>query len=338
MILPVFLYGQPVLRKEAEDVPKDYPDLKQLVANMFETMYNADGVGLAAPQVGLSIRLVVIDGDVMGDDFPECKGFKRALINPEFLERSEEEIAMEEGCLSLPGIHEKVSRSKTVRVRYWDENWEEHEEVVEGFAARIVQHECEHLTGHVFIDNVSAIRRQLNKGKLNSIIKGLQAYQDALKAGIQEYKKKIISDIEPLLHIYTAKILQQKFNGKSIYIHSSENVQDIQFVNSAQDNQDILYSMSSGQLSAVALSFLLCMNQAYGADKACSILLIDDPVQTIDDVNMVGFVDILRYEFGDRQIFISTHEQSFEWFLRYRYSKAEKKVNVFNMKDIMLQE
>ena len=155
MILPVFLYGQPVLRKEAEDVPKDYPDLKQLVANMFETMYNADGVGLAAPQVGLSIRLVVIDGDVMGDDFPECKGFKRALINPE-----------------LPGIHEKVSRSKTVRVRYWDENWEEHEEVVEGFAARIVQHECEHLTGHVFIDNVSAIRRQLNKGKLNSIIKG----------------------------------------------------------------------------------------------------------------------------------------------------------------------
>ena len=83
MILPVFLYGQPVLRKEAEDVPKDYPDLKQLVANMFETMYNADGVGLAAPQVGLSIRLVVIDGDVMGDDFPECKGFKRALINPE---------------------------------------------------------------------------------------------------------------------------------------------------------------------------------------------------------------------------------------------------------------
>ena len=172
MILPVFLYGQPVLRKEAEDVPKDYPDLKQLVANMFETMYNADGVGLAAPQVGLSIRLVVIDGDVMGDDFPECKGFKRALINPEFLERSEEEIAMEEGCLSLPGIHEKVSRSKTVRVRYWDEHWEEHEEVVEGFAARIVQHECEHLTGHVFIDNVSAIRRQLNKGKLNSIIKG----------------------------------------------------------------------------------------------------------------------------------------------------------------------
>lgn len=201
----------------------------------------------------------------------------------------------------------------------------------------------ENLHYNFYIDEMSKRKNELSNvqtriNKLNSIIKGLQAYQDALKAGIQEYKKKIISDIEPLLHIYTAKILQQKFNGKSIYIHSSENVQDIQFVNSAQDNQDILYSMSSGQLSAVALSFLLCMNQAYGADKACSILLIDDPVQTIDDVNMVGFVDILRYEFGDRQIFISTHEQSFEWFLRYRYSKAEKKVNVFNMKDIMLQE
>ena len=174
--------------------------------------------------------------------------------------------------------------------------------------------------------------------KLHELIIELQGYQSALKEGIQEYKKKIISDIEPLLHIYTAKILQQKFNGKSIYIHTSEDVEDIQFVNSPQDNQDILYSMSSGQLSAVALSFLLCMNQAYGAHKACSILLIDDPVQTIDDVNMVGLVDILRYGFGDRQIFISTHEQSFEWFLRYRYSKAGKNVKIFNMKDIMLQE
>lgn len=132
--------------------------------------------------------------------------------------------------------------------------------------------------------------------------------------------------------------IHQVKNEKSIYIHTSEDVEDIQFVNSPQDNQDILYSMSSGQLSAVALSFLLCMNQAYGAHKACSILLIDDPVQTIDDVNMVGLVDILRYGFGDRQIFISTHEQSFEWFLRYRYSKAGKNVKIFNMKDIMLQE
>ncbi|RHJ90643.1 peptide deformylase [Parabacteroides bouchesdurhonensis] len=172
MILPIYLYGQPVLRKEAEDVPKDYPDLKQLVANMFETMYHADGVGLAAPQVGLSLRMLVIDADVMGDDFPECKGFKHAMINPDIVERSEEEISLEEGCLSLPGIHEKVARASKVRVKYFDESWKEHDEVFEGFAARVVQHEYEHLTGHVFIDNISAIRRQLNKAKLNNIIKG----------------------------------------------------------------------------------------------------------------------------------------------------------------------
>ncbi len=172
MILPVYLYGQPVLRKQAEEVPADYPNLKQLVADMYETMYHADGVGLAAPQVGLSLRLLVIDADVVKDDFPECRGFKRTMINPVFLERSEEQVSLEEGCLSLPGIHEKVSRSTRIRIRYQDEEMKEHEEVIEGYAARVVQHECEHLEGHVFIDNVSAIRRQLNKGKLNSIIKG----------------------------------------------------------------------------------------------------------------------------------------------------------------------
>lgn len=172
MILPVYLYGQPVLRQKAEEVPADYPNLKQLVADMFETMYRAEGVGLAAPQVGLSLRLLVIDADVVKDDFPECKGFKRTMVNPVFLERSSEEVSMEEGCLSLPGVHEKVARSTRIRVRYFDEEMKEHEEVIEGWAARVVQHECEHLEGHVFIDNVSAIRRQLNKGKLNSIIKG----------------------------------------------------------------------------------------------------------------------------------------------------------------------
>lgn len=172
MILPVYLYGQPVLRKEAEEVPQDYPDLKVLVSNMFETMYHADGVGLAGPQVGLSLRLLVIDADVLADDFPECKGFKRTMINPVFLEKSEETDSMEEGCLSLPGIHEKVSRSVRIRIKYQDADFVEHEEELSGYAARVVQHECEHLTGHVFIDNVSAIRRQLNKGKLNNIIKG----------------------------------------------------------------------------------------------------------------------------------------------------------------------
>ena len=172
MILPVYLYGQPVLRKEAELVPQDYPDLKQLIKDMYETMYHADGVGLAGPQVGLSLQVLVIDADVLKDDFPECKGFKRAMINPVFLEKGEETISMEEGCLSLPGIHEKVARSVKIKIKYRDEDWQEHEEELSGFAARVVQHECEHLTGHVFIDNISAIRRQLNKSKLNSIIIG----------------------------------------------------------------------------------------------------------------------------------------------------------------------
>ncbi len=172
--------------------------------------------------------------------------------------------------------------------------------------------------------------------KMEKVYRELKRYSDALEEGIKEYKKKIISDIEPLLHVYTAKILQQKFNGKSIYICTNEAVDNIQFVNSMKDKQDILYSMSSGQLSAVAISFLLCMNQVYGKHNPCNVLLIDDPVQTIDDVNMVGLVDLLRYEFEDRQIFISTHEQTFEWFLRYRYSKADKTVKIFNMKEIML--
>lgn len=172
MILPVFLYGQAVLRQKAEDVAKDYPEIKKLVADMYDTMYHADGVGLAAPQIGLSIRLLVIDANVLGDDFPECAGFKRTMINPDIIERSEEEILLEEGCLSIPGISEKVSRAKVIKVKYLDEDFVEHEETIDGFAARVVQHECEHLEGKVFIDNISAIRRQLNKGKINSILKG----------------------------------------------------------------------------------------------------------------------------------------------------------------------
>ena len=172
MILPIYLYGQPVLRKEAADVEKDYPNLQTLISNMFETMYKADGVGLAAPQVGLSLRMFVLDADVLRDDFPECADFKRVMINPEIIEESEETLTHEEGCLSLPGVHEKVDRAKTIRVKYLDENLNEKEEVVDGFAARVVQHEYEHLDGHVFIDNISAIRRQLNKGKLSNIIKG----------------------------------------------------------------------------------------------------------------------------------------------------------------------
>jgi peptide deformylase len=172
MILPIYTYGQPVLRKKTETIGKDYPGLEKLINDMFDTMYNAEGVGLAAPQIGLSIRLLVIDANPVSDSYPECKEFKRILINPEITAFSNETSSLEEGCLSFPGIHEKVSRSTKIRVRYKDTDFNEQEEVIEGFSARIVQHECEHLDGGMFIDDISPIRRQLNKSKLNNIIKG----------------------------------------------------------------------------------------------------------------------------------------------------------------------
>lgn len=172
MILPVYLYGQPVLREVAKDITPDYPDLKVLIANMFETMTASDGVGLAAPQIGLPIRVVVIDLDVVSEDMPEYKDFKKAYINAHILEFGEETDTMEEGCLSLPGVHESVKRSKKIRVKYMDEDFNEHEEWVEGYLARVMQHEFDHLEGHVFVDHISALRRQMNKRKLTSIVEG----------------------------------------------------------------------------------------------------------------------------------------------------------------------
>lgn len=172
MILPVYVYGQPVLRKVAEDIAPDYPGLKELIQNMFETMDRADGVGLAAPQVGLPIRVVVIDLDVLSEDFPEYKGFRKAYINAHILEVSGEEVSMEEGCLSLPGIHESVKRGDKIRVKYLDEELVEHEEVVEGYLARVMQHEFDHLEGKMFIDHLSPLRKQMIKGKLNAMLKG----------------------------------------------------------------------------------------------------------------------------------------------------------------------
>ncbi|MDL2299266.1 peptide deformylase [Bacteroides sp. OttesenSCG-928-E20] len=172
MILPIYLYGQPVLRKVAEDIAPDYPDLKLLISNMFETMYKADGVGLAAPQIGLPIRVVVIDLDVLSDEHPELKGFHKAFINPHIVETSGEEVAMEEGCLSLPGIHESVRRTNKIRVKYMDEDFVEHDELVEGYLARVMQHEFDHLDGKMFIDHISPLRKQMIKGKLNNMLKG----------------------------------------------------------------------------------------------------------------------------------------------------------------------
>lgn len=172
MILPIYVYGQPVLRKVAEDITPDYPNLKELIENMFATMDRADGVGLAAPQIGLSIRVVVITLDVLSDDMPEYKDFRKAYINAHILEAEGEMVSMEEGCLSLPGIHEAVNRSNKIHVKYMDENFVEHDEYVEGYLARVMQHEFEHLEGGLFIDNLSPLRKQMIKGKLNAMLKG----------------------------------------------------------------------------------------------------------------------------------------------------------------------
>lgn len=172
MILPVYIYGQPVLREVAEDITPDYPHLKELIANLYETLDHADGVGLAAPQVGLNIRVVVINLDIVSDDIPELKGYIHTFINPHVIETNDEMEDMEEGCLSLPGIHERVRRPTKVHVRYLDENFQEHDEWKEGYVARVMQHEFDHLNGKLFIDYLSPLRRQLIRGKLNAMLKG----------------------------------------------------------------------------------------------------------------------------------------------------------------------
>lgn len=172
MILPIYTYGHPVLRRVADDIAPDYPGLKELIENMFETMDHADGVGLAAPQIGLPIRVVVIDLDVLADDMPEYAGFRRAFINAHIHEVEGEEETMDEGCLSLPGIHEGVKRKGRIHVTYLDEELRPHDEWVEGYLARVMQHEFDHLEGRMFIDHLSPLRKQLIRGKLNAIIQG----------------------------------------------------------------------------------------------------------------------------------------------------------------------
>ena len=172
MILPVYTYGNAVLRKESEEITADYPDLRTLVDNMYETMYHADGVGLAAPQIGLDIRLLVIDLAPYKEEDPELGNFKVTMVNPQMLEMSEETVMGEEGCLSLPGIHESVPRAKRIKITYRDVDFNEHTEVFEDYKARVVQHEYDHLEGKVFTDRINPLRRQLLKGKLTNIMKG----------------------------------------------------------------------------------------------------------------------------------------------------------------------
>ena len=173
MILPIYTYGQPVLRKVARDIDKDYPDLQALIANMWETLADSEGIGLAAPQVGLDIRLVVIDLDVLKEDLPEYEGLRKVFINAHIVEYDDSETSTsEEGCLSEPAIHEKVVRPTRILVRYMDENFVEHEEWVEGYLARVMQHEFDHLEGQMFIDRLSPLRKQLIKSKLRALLQG----------------------------------------------------------------------------------------------------------------------------------------------------------------------
>ncbi|MGN6641254.1 MAG: peptide deformylase [Mucilaginibacter sp.] len=174
MKLSIIAYGDPILRKKATAIePDEYPNIKQLVDDMFETMYGARGVGLAAPQVGLSMRLFVVDATPFADEEPELKDFKKVFINACILEESGEEWPFNEGCLSIPDIREDVYRKPEIKISYYDENWKHHEESFKGMAARIIQHEYDHIEGKLFTDKLSPLRKRLLEKKLNDISKGI---------------------------------------------------------------------------------------------------------------------------------------------------------------------
>jgi peptide deformylase len=170
MIYPIVAYGDPVLKKVAQDIEKGSIDVQQLAADMFETMYESSGVGLAAPQIGKSIRIFVIDGEPLDEE--KLKDFKKVFINPVILEETGEKWGFEEGCLSIPGIRAEIMRKEKLKIRYFDVDWNEHVEEYDGLAARIIQHEYDHLQGILFTDYLSAMKRRLLKSKLTDISRG----------------------------------------------------------------------------------------------------------------------------------------------------------------------
>ena len=172
MKLPIYLYGHPVLRAVSQDITPDYPDLAALIENMYETQYASDGVGLAAPQIGRNDRIIVIDASPLAETFPELDGVKLTLINPRLEVLDGDAVTRPEGCLSLPGLSENVSRVEHVRLQWVDEKFRPHDEEFSGFLARIIQHEYDHLEGKVYIDHISGIRKQLIRSKLNNIVQG----------------------------------------------------------------------------------------------------------------------------------------------------------------------
>ena len=177
MILPIVAFGDPVLRKRAENVDKDYPKLQEFIDNMFETMYNASGVGIAAPQVNKSVRIFVVDATGFADDDDEedeegLKDFKQVFINAQIIEEDGKEWVFNEGCLSIPDVREDVSRKERIRIKYVDRDFVEHDEVYEGLKARVIQHEYDHIEGILFTDHLSPLRKRMIKGRLTNISKG----------------------------------------------------------------------------------------------------------------------------------------------------------------------
>ncbi len=172
MIYPVYLYGTPVLRKQAREIEAGYDGLDRLISDMQETMKSADGVGLAAPQIGKSIRLVVIDTTGIDETDEELANFKIVLINPEIMEESGEEWLFNEGCLSIPEVRENILRKPRIRLRYYDRELNGHDEYFEGIPARVIQHEVDHLKGVLFTDHLPPLKRKMLNGKLRNISGG----------------------------------------------------------------------------------------------------------------------------------------------------------------------
>ena len=189
MKLPIIAYGDPVLKKLATDITSEYPNLKQLIEDMFETMYHAQGVGLAAPQVGLAIRLFVIDASPFEEDDAQLKNFKKVFINAKITEENGDKWAFNEGCLSIPDIREDVSRHQSIKITYQDENWVWHEESYDGLAARVIQHEYDHIEGKLLTDRLSPLRKTMLKNKLESISRGMVKVDYKMKFPFQNKKR-----------------------------------------------------------------------------------------------------------------------------------------------------
>jgi len=172
MVLPIYVYGHPLLRRVSQKIDRSYEGFDEFMVDMWDTMYKTDGIGLAAPQIGRSVRVFVIDADAMSKEYPEGKDFKRAFINAEMVEESGEPWLYNEGCLSVPNIHEDVKRHSKIKINYYDQDWNYHEDEFDGIIARIIQHEYDHLEGKFLTDRLSPLRRRMLGSKLSAISKG----------------------------------------------------------------------------------------------------------------------------------------------------------------------